>query len=280
MKQPEFDASEIIAGFPLTEVKRALAWVGVMPDRDDIENVQDALNCPPHQAERLLEALENRGFVVKTAKDRQWDTTQLGHQLTLYWKPPRRMHPAIEREEESGIHSEGFESVPCFVYRSSSDDGVSFEECEIDVGLCVQFENDRVIEINVVQPDFYDDRNGSSTIEQSVYIGIDDARKLAKGLETAIERADRELARRKATLPRPRARAAESDAPPKTSDRTPETEPSRLGATKNDADASSRPTQPATRPQPKPAASALNRVSKQKRAEDMLAATLKELGRK
>lgn len=202
MEQPEFDASEVIAGFPLASIKRALTWVGLMDDRDDIKNVADALHCPSGQAERVLEALERRGLVTKAAHKRQWETTDLGKRLNYHWHPPRRIEPVIEREAGRGATNEVFETVPCSILRTSSDNGAAFEEADLDVGVFVEYESDRVIEISVSQPDDYDHRGESSVIESSVYIGVDEAKRFATALQKSIERAERELTRRKTAKPR------------------------------------------------------------------------------
>ncbi len=202
MEQKEFDAGEVIAGFPLASIKRALTWVGVMEDRDDIKNVASALRCPPGQAERVLDALERRGLVSKAARKRQWETTPLGHRLKYYWQPPRKLEPAIEREAERGASNQVFETVPCSILRTSSDEGAAFEEADIEIGVFVEYETERLIEISLSQPDEYDHRDGSSTIERSAYVGVAEAKKLATALQKSIEHAERELIRRKTSKPR------------------------------------------------------------------------------
>jgi hypothetical protein len=197
MEKTEFDANEVIAGFPLASIKRALAWVGVMEDRDDIKNVAKALRCPPGQAERVLEALERRGLVSKTARKRQWETTALGHRLKYYWQTPRKIEPAIEREAERGAINQVFDSVPCSILRTSSDEGAAFEEADLQVGVFVEYETDRLIEISLSQPDDYDHRDESGKIESTVHVGLDEAKRLATALQKSIEHAERELVRRK-----------------------------------------------------------------------------------
>ena len=85
--KPEFNAYEVIAGFPLLAIRRAISWVGVMDDRDDIKTVAESLGCPYPQAERVLEALERRGFVSRTKVPRQWENTEFARQLR-HWQPP------------------------------------------------------------------------------------------------------------------------------------------------------------------------------------------------
>lgn len=205
VEKTEFDASEVIAGFPLTSIKRAIAWVGIMDDRDDIKNVADALGCQRPQAERVLEALERRGLVTKSAKKHQWDTTQLGWQLRFQWQPPRQIEPVIDREEETDAINEGFGTVPCSILRSKPDDDLSFEEADLDVSVFIEYESPRVIEISICQPDYYDRReDSSSTIETSVYIGVEEAKRFAEALTSAITRAEAEMVRRASVKPKRR----------------------------------------------------------------------------
>jgi DNA-binding IclR family transcriptional regulator len=110
MSETEFNANEVVAGFPLLSIRHALQWVGVMPDRDDIKTVAEALKCSASQAERILETLEERGFVTKAPKKRQWDQTAEGYQLSRKWQPPRRLHPVIDRDDENNATNTGFES--------------------------------------------------------------------------------------------------------------------------------------------------------------------------
>ena len=81
MATADFDPAEMIAGFPLLSIKRALVFVGIMDDRDDIKLVADALASSRSQAERVLGALERRGLVAPTRAKKQWTKTQLGWQL-------------------------------------------------------------------------------------------------------------------------------------------------------------------------------------------------------
>jgi ribosomal protein S19E (S16A) len=196
-KGEEFDANDRILGFSLLSIKRALQWVGMMEDRDDIDYVAEALGCPEQQALRVLEELEHRGLVTKAQKKRQWVTTPKGHRLALYWHPPRVLRPAIEYEAGPGSINEQFEAVPCSIWRHTPDEEEMFEEGEIDVGVHVDYDTDRLIEINISQIDEYQgESNGSSVCERSVYISATDARTLLEGLQKAIAGAEEESARR------------------------------------------------------------------------------------
>ena len=197
MENADFDPSERIAGFPLLSIKRALGWVGITDDRDDVALVAEALSCPRPQAERVLTAAERRGLVTPTAAKNQWKTTPLGWQLAVHWKPPSSIEPAIalDDDEDSKAINEIFDDVPCSILRSP-DDGDAFEEAKLGVGVFVEYESPRVIEISVSIPDDYDHPESSANIESSVYIGVDDAKRFAKALETAIKRAESEVARR------------------------------------------------------------------------------------
>ena|SRR5450432_2988929 len=95
----EFHADERIAGLYLVAIKKALGWVGIMEDRDDVANVSEPLGCGPRQALRVLEELERRGFVTKMPKRNQWKTTEKGHRLAHRWVPPRRFRPAVATRE-------------------------------------------------------------------------------------------------------------------------------------------------------------------------------------
>jgi hypothetical protein len=118
----EFDANERVAGFPLARIKKALSWVGVMEDRDDVERVAEALGCSLGQAARVLGKLERRGFVAKTAKRNQWEKTDRGRQLAHDWHPPRRFRPVIERDDQNSPTNQGLEDVPCLILRSAEDE--------------------------------------------------------------------------------------------------------------------------------------------------------------
>jgi hypothetical protein len=113
-----------------------------------------SLKCSRPQAARVLEELERRGFLTKAKKRNQWDTTP-----RVTSSPGtgtrREFTPAIEREEEPGIYNEGFAAVPCSVWRFTDDQGVVFEETELDVGTHVDYEGDRLVEINLSQRDEY-----------------------------------------------------------------------------------------------------------------------------
>ena len=86
---------------------------------------------------------------------------------------------------------------------AQANDEVMFEEADLEVGIFVEYESPRVIEILVSQPDYYDEgENSSSTIESSVYLGIEEARRFAAGLQLAIGAAEAELKRRATTKPR------------------------------------------------------------------------------
>jgi hypothetical protein len=146
---------------------------------------------------RVLEELEHRGLVTKTQKKRQWDTTPKGHRLALHWHPPRVLRPAIEYEAGPGSIDEQFKAVPCSIWRYTPDDDEMLEEGEIDVGIHVDYDHDRLIEINISQIDEYQgESNGASVCERSVYISAADARTLAEGLREAIDRAEKEAALR------------------------------------------------------------------------------------
>jgi hypothetical protein len=175
---------------------RALGWFGILDDRDDVALVAEALSCPRPQAERVLTAAERRGLVTPTAAKNQWKTTPLGWQVAVHWKPPSRIEPAIalDDHEDSKAINEIFDDVPCSILRAP-DDGDAFEEAQLGVGVFVEYESPRVIEISVSIPDD-DHPESSANIESSVYIGVDDAKRFSKALETAIKRAESEVARR------------------------------------------------------------------------------------
>jgi hypothetical protein len=196
-KAEEFDPDERICGFSMLSIKRAMQLIGIMEDRDDVDHVADSLCCPPQQALRVLEELEQRGLVTKAQKKRQWDTTQKGHRLALHWHPPRVLRPAIEYEAGAGSINEQFKAVPCSIWRYTPDDDEMFEEGEIDVGVHVDYDHDRLIEINISQIDEYQgESNGAALCERSVYISPADARSFLSGLQEAIERAGKEAALR------------------------------------------------------------------------------------
>lgn len=213
MENADFDPAETIAGFPLLSIKRALGWVGIMDDRDDVALAADALTCSRSQAERLLAALERRGFVTPTPVKNQWKTTPLGWQLGMHWKPPPWIEPAIALEDNDDLKaiSEMFDDVPCSILRTTPENDDAFEEARLEVGVFVDYASSRVIEVSVAIPDDYDHPDSSATVESSVYIGVDDAKRFAKALRTAIDRAESELARR-ATLKPGKKKPARDDA--------------------------------------------------------------------
>lgn len=216
MEKADFDPAETIAGFPLLSIKRALGWVGLMDDRDDIALVADALSCPRKQAERVLAAAEQRGLVTPTQVKNQWKTTPLGGQLARRWKPPPRIEPAIalEGEGDSKAINEMFDDVPCSILRTTPEDDDAFEEGLLEVGVFVDYASPRVIEITVAVPDDYDDPHASTTVESSVYIGVDEAKRFAKALQTAIGRAESELVRRSKLKPTKKGGTSEGRASP------------------------------------------------------------------
>ena len=196
-KAEEFDPNERIAGFSLLSIKHALTMVGIMEDRDDIAHVARSLGCPEQQAVRVLEELERRGLVTKGPKRKQWDTTKKGHRLVWYWHPPPVLRPAIEYEASRGSINEEFQAVPCSIWRYTEDEEEMFEDGELDVGIHVDYDTDRLIEINVSQIDQYQgESHGASTCELSVYISPTDAKNFVAGLQEAIERAEKEAALR------------------------------------------------------------------------------------
>jgi hypothetical protein len=74
-----------------------------------------------------------------------------------------------------------------------------FEEAELDVGTHVDYEGDRLIEINLSQRDEYQGEvGGGGLTERSIYLSAGDATKFLEGLRTAIERCEKEVARRAA----------------------------------------------------------------------------------
>jgi hypothetical protein len=206
MTEDDFDANERVAGFSLVSIKRALGWIGIMDDRDDIKSVVEALKCPPRQALRVLEELERRELITKTAKRNQWQTTPKGHRLAFYWLPPRRFIPAIERASRP-VSGMGFDSVRCGILRSTADGADMFEEAEIDPAMSVEHEGQRLVEINVTQPHDYDEPHGGARIELSLYLSPAEAKAFVGGLQQAIEAADKETARRAAQKARQEKRA-------------------------------------------------------------------------
>lgn len=206
-KDEEFDVEERISGFSLLNIKRALSRVSISDDRDDIHNVERALRCHPGQALRVLEELERRGFVSKTTKRNKWDVTALGWRLVYHWQPPRQFTPAIEREEEREACGEIFESTRCSVLRSAPDGGEMFEEAEIEVATSVTYESARVVEIDITQPDDYDEPDSAREIALSAYLTISEAKALVESLGKAIAKGQEEIARRAAKKVRQMERA-------------------------------------------------------------------------
>jgi hypothetical protein len=144
-KTEDFDPNDRIAEFSLLSIKRTLQMVGIMEDRDDIAHVASSLSCPPQQALRVLEELERRGLVARTAKKRQWVTTPRGWQLAIIWHPPRVLRPAIEYEAGPGSINRQCEAVSCSIWRYTSDEEEMLEEAELDVGIHVDYDTDRLI---------------------------------------------------------------------------------------------------------------------------------------
>lgn len=200
MQKAEFDPTETIGGFPLLKIQGALFWVGIKDDRDDVARVAEALECPRSQAERVLAACERRGLVTPTPRKNQWKTTELGRTLTFHWKRPPRLEPIIRREgdDRAGKRpiNEVFDSVPCSLLHPDENEDDTFEEANLTAGVFVEYASPRVIEVSVEIPRDYDDRDSGGTIETSVYLGVDEAKRFARALATAIARGEAELARR------------------------------------------------------------------------------------
>jgi hypothetical protein len=224
MEKPVFDGSETIGGFPLLKIKHALSFVGILDDRDDIATVADALACPRPQAERVLGALERRGFVARTGLNNKWDKTALGKQLTYQWQPPPRLEPAINRDDDDDDDhaiNEMFDDVPCSLLRTDDDNADAFEDADLEVGLWIQYTSPRVIEITVAIPDDYENRDSSRTLESSVYLGVAEAKRFAAALQTAIERGEAEIARRAIADAKPRKKGTAPEQEPAASSPTP-----------------------------------------------------------
>lgn len=201
MEKSEFDSAQVIGGFPILDIKRALTYVGLREDRDDVASVASSLRCPHSQAERVLAALERRGMVARTGKTNQWQTTDLGKRLAWHWQPPRKLQPAIALEPESDGINEVFDGVPCSILRNEDDEDM-FEEAELEVGVFVEYASPRLVEISVMVPNDYENRDGGGTIDSSVYVSVDDAKRFARALQTAIDRAEKEIEGRKALIDR------------------------------------------------------------------------------
>jgi hypothetical protein len=207
MKGEEFNANDRIGGFALTSIKRALTWVGISEERDDIDTVAEGLGCGRRQAVHVLEELEKHGFVTRTTKRDKWQCTSKGHQLVFQWQPPRRFLPAMTREDER-VCGELFGGVACSILRVSGDGADLFEEARLEVGASVEYETDRLVEVLVQQPDDYDHPDDSSQEALAVYLSVDAARTLADGLAKAVIRVEKELTRRAAKAARQAERAA------------------------------------------------------------------------
>ena len=200
MQDSTFDPAETVAGFPLKTIRRALGWMGIMHKAGDhVAHVAKTLSCPRSQAERVLAAAERRGLVTPTGVKNQWKTTDLGWELVMRWKPPPRIEPAISLDgnDDPKAINEVFDEVPCSILRTTPDDDDAFEEAMLQVGVFVDYASPRVIEISVSIPDDWDYPDDSASIESSVYVGIDEAKRLVKALQTTIGRAEEEIARRK-----------------------------------------------------------------------------------
>ena len=66
----------------------------------------------------------------------------------------------------------------------------------LDVGVNLQYDNERLIEVNVVLPHDYEEPEGNATIESSAYVNVTETKVLISGLQDAFTRAEKELARR------------------------------------------------------------------------------------
>jgi len=213
MQDVQFDPAETIAGFPLKSIRRALGWMGLMgKEGDNVERVAKALSCPLSQAEHVLAAAERRGLVTPTGVKNHWKTTDLGWNLVMRWKPPPRIEPAIslDGDDDPKAINEVFDEVPCSLLRTTPDDDDAFEEAKLEVGVFVEYASPRVIEISVSIPDDWDYPDDSASIESSVYVGVEDAKRFMKALQTSIERAEKGIARRK-RMPPAKSRRAEGD---------------------------------------------------------------------
>lgn len=204
MENADFNPAETLAGFPLLSIKRALGFVGILDDRDDVALVAQALSCRRPQAAQVLAAAERRGLVRPTQVKNQWETTPLGWQLAMHWKPPARIEPAVALEDvpDSKAINEVFDDVPCSILRTTPDDAEAFEEARLEVGVFVDYASPRVIQISVSVPDDYDHPDSNATLDASVYIGIAEAKRFAGALQTAIARAEAELTRRTTLWPK------------------------------------------------------------------------------
>jgi len=72
-----------------------------------------------------------------------------------------------------------------------------FEEAELSVMVHAEYDTDRLIEIDIMQPDDYRGESaGSSLCDRCVYVSAKDARVSVAGLEKAIAKAEAEEKRR------------------------------------------------------------------------------------
>jgi hypothetical protein len=197
MEQKDFDANERIAGFSLLSVKRAIQFLGMNEDQSDAKHVSTVLGCGLAQARQVLERLEQRGLIEKTSKRNRWKTTPLGNELSFSWQPPRTFRPAIRHGTEAFVVSEHCADVPCWIWRCSPDEEAMFEEAELHVAMNPEYEGERLIEVEVVQPDEYQgESGGGGESALAVHVSPGDARALAAGLLKAAERAEHELVQR------------------------------------------------------------------------------------
>jgi predicted transcriptional regulator len=197
MEEKDFDANERIAGFSLLSVKKAIQLLAMSEDGDDVKHVSTALKCGRDQAQRVLEKLEERGLVEKTSKRSRWKTTALGVKLAFHWHPPRTFRPAIRYGNEAFVVSEHFASTECSIWRCSPDEEAMFEEAELHVAMNPEYEGERLIEVEVVQPDEYQGEiGGGGESALALHISPTAARTMATGLLNAAERAEHEVERR------------------------------------------------------------------------------------
>jgi hypothetical protein len=190
----ELDAATRIAGFPLKEIKRALSLAGLM-NRNDVAEVARKLECPVRQALHVVDELEKQGFLIKLEKPGRVSLTEKGRQLVHLWSPPRRYTPIIERESEEGVCNEVFDDASCGLWHDE-DDTIMTEEAKIEAGIFVEQEGERLIEVSVVVPDDQDHPDEITNIETTIFMSIAEATRLSNVLQTSIEAAKAELARR------------------------------------------------------------------------------------
>jgi hypothetical protein len=91
----ELDACERIAGFPLVKVQKALTWVRIIGDRDDVKSDCDALGCSPR---RSVNVHAHRHSGTRLARPR----------AALVVEPPRELDWRAERRTPTraadGLH--------------------------------------------------------------------------------------------------------------------------------------------------------------------------------